>query len=129
MLIEEGFTLQKYQDLFFATMEEEELQEWTDRLPNHPKLPAKSVKKNRVSISPSDEEEEGEGYEVIGGSRGKCYGVICSVYLEMSNFHLKIHPPLIPLIDRILRINSLYKYIFNLILKYILYSSILQKEG
>ncbi len=63
-------------------MEEEELEEWTDRLPDHPKLPAKSVKKkNRVSISPSDAEEEEEGgYELIGGgARGKCYSVVCIV--------------------------------------------------
>jgi len=77
MLIEEGFTLQKYEELFFDTMEEEELEEWTDRLPDHPKLPAKSIKSkkgNRVSISPSDassSEDEEEEYELIGGERSR----------------------------------------------------------
>lgn len=93
MLIEEGFTLQKYEELFFDTMKEEELEEWTDRLPDHPKLPAKIIKSkkgNRVSISPSDassSEDEEEEYELIGGerSRGKCVESV--VYLvRRSNF-------------------------------------------
>ena len=98
MLIEEGFTLQKYEELFFDTMEEEELEEWTDRLPDHPKLPAKSIKSkkgNRVSISPSDassSEDDEEEYELIGGgrSRGKCVESV--VYLvRRSNFYLVLH--------------------------------------
>jgi hypothetical protein len=89
MVKEEGFTLQKYEELFFSTMEEEELQEWADRLPDHPKLPVgtkKKDKRNRVSISPSDasspEDDEEEDYELIGGrggsSGGKCH-VLCQV--------------------------------------------------
>lgn len=70
MLKQEGFTLQKYQDLFFATMEQEELEEWTDKLPDHPKLPKKTV-----SVSPSDEsslEGEEKERELTSAGSGEC---------------------------------------------------------
>ena len=76
ILIEEGFTLQKYEQLFFDTMEQDELEEWTDRLPHHPKLPPKTEKKqkNCVSNSPSsldDSDVDEEGYFVLGGGQKK----------------------------------------------------------
>ncbi len=77
ILIEEGFTLQKYEQLFFDTMEQEELEEWTDRLPHHPKLPPKTEKKYCVSNSPSssssldDSDVNEEGYFVLGGGQKK----------------------------------------------------------
>jgi hypothetical protein len=73
ILIEEGFTLQKYEQLFFDTMEQDELEEWTDRLPHHPKLPPKT-EKNCVSNSPSsldDSDVDEEGYFVLGGGGQK----------------------------------------------------------
>jgi hypothetical protein len=74
ILIEEGFTLQKYEQLFFDTMEQDELEEWTDRLPHHPKLPPKT-EKNCVSNSPAssldDSDVDEEGYFVLGGGQKK----------------------------------------------------------
>jgi len=87
MVKEEGFTLQKYEELFFSTMDEEDLEEWADRLPDHPKLPGAEKKKKKqqngtkkycVSISSSDDaasssEGEGGNYELIRG-RGRSSG-------------------------------------------------------
>ena len=79
-------------------MEEEELIEWTDRLPNHPKLPAKShsvsKKKNRVSVSPSsDASSSGEEGYVIGGggSRGKSMLIVSCVILRWSIVYLVLY--------------------------------------
>ncbi len=77
---EEGFTLQKYEELFFSTMDEEMIEDWNHKLPDHPKLPAKPVKKKMKqvkNISPSDDDDSSEG-EGGGGSDEECYAVIGS---------------------------------------------------
>ena len=79
MVQAEGFNLKKYEDLFFDTMDEEELEEWTNRLPDHPKLPAKTKKR---ALTPVDEEEseDEEEYEVIGGAgESLVYFMLCII--------------------------------------------------
>jgi hypothetical protein len=78
MVKEEGFTLDKYEELFFSTMDTEVIEDWNHKLPDHPKLPPKPVKKKKQvkNISPSDDDSsEGEGG---GGSDEECYAVIGS---------------------------------------------------
>ena len=79
MVKEEGFTLEKYEELFFNTMDEEVIEDWNHKLPDHPKLPPKPVKKKKQvkNISPSDDDDSSEG-EGGGGSDEECYAVIGS---------------------------------------------------
>jgi len=80
MVKEEGFTLKKYEELFFSTMDEEVIEDWNHKLPDHPKLPPKPVKKTKKqvqNISPSDDDDSSEG-EGGGGSDEECYAVIGS---------------------------------------------------
>ena len=77
MVKEEGFTLQKYEELFFSTMDEEVIEDWNHKLPDHPKLPPKPVKKMKQvqNISPSDDDDSSEG-EGGGGSDEECYAAV-----------------------------------------------------
>jgi hypothetical protein len=80
MVKEEGFTLHKYEELFFSTMDEEVIEDWNHKLPDHPRLPPKPVKKKKKqvkNISPSDDDDSSEG-EGGGGSDEECYAVIGS---------------------------------------------------
>lgn len=80
MVKEEGFTLNKYEELFFSTMDEEVIEDWNHKLPDHPKLPPKPVKKMKKqvkNISPSDDDDSSQG-EGGGGSDEECYAVIGS---------------------------------------------------
>ena len=81
MVKEEGFSLEKYEELFFSTMDEEVIEDWNHKLPDHPKLPPKPVKKKKKkhvqNISPSDDDDSSEG-EGGGGSDEECYAVIGS---------------------------------------------------
>jgi hypothetical protein len=81
MVKEEGFTLHKYEELFFNTMDTEVIEDWNHKLPDHPKLPPKPVKKKKrkqvKNISPSDDDDSSEG-EGGGGSGEECYAVIGS---------------------------------------------------
>mmetsp|Transcript_19843 Transcript_19843/g.29686 ORF Transcript_19843/g.29686 Transcript_19843/m.29686 type:complete len:176 (-) Transcript_19843:178-705(-) len=67
MLIEDGFTLQKYEELFFDTLKEEVLEEWTNRLPYHPKLPAKNIKSRRKKKN-RDRGGKGDSYVIWGNA-------------------------------------------------------------
>lgn len=90
MVKEEGFTLQKYEELFFNTMDEEVIEDWNYKLPDHPKLPPKPMmmKKQVQNISPSDDDssEDEDCYAVIGSSRacGKCSQERIVLYLVGS---------------------------------------------
>ena len=137
MIKEEGFTLQKYEELFFDTIEEDELQEWAEKLPDHPKVPAqkkKKKKKNRVSISPEDDssseggddDDEEEDYELIGAVRKftchVCVYFVCIVRLESKAARF------ILLILYILWILTKNKFIC-VFRYYTIHSSSLQNEG